>query len=278
MFRQAQYCKTANLTRSSRVRVRRPSSRTAAVTKTGTSTGRWGHRDEHAAVISQIQDQVERTTLLSNFVLVDALRSAYPSHVLTQTPASTGLAALARSGGFEAHLDTSIDFYAGREKDTLAEQVEQSCDLDYKVELGRLNCAWRDRDFYIYKSEYWQNDWEHISNHYVLYPREYRREGEGASTFADQLIVAALQHKAKVDEEVWVFNRHWERSSKLWKSVKESTWDDVILNQELKEELIKDVTNFFDREEHYKAFGVPWKVGAFPTVVEHRISPCHSWP
>jgi len=155
-------------------------------------------------VISRIQDQVERTALLSNFLLVHALRSAYPTHILTQTPASTGLAALARSGGFEARLDTSIDFYASREKDSLVGEVQQPCDLDYTVEFGRLNCAWRDCDFYIYKGKYWQNDQEHVSNHYILCPREFSREVEGVSTFADDLIVAALQHKVKVDEEIWV--------------------------------------------------------------------------
>ena len=49
--------------------------------------------------------------------------------------------------------------------------------------------------------------------------------------------------------------------------MKQSNWDDVILNQELKEELIKDVTSFFDREELYKSVGVPWKVGASNTAV-----------
>ena len=248
MFRLARCYRTENFTQS--LRVQRLYSHTSTVAENGTGTGRWGHHEEHGAVISQIQDQVKRRTFLPSFYVVDALRSAYPTHVLTQTPTSTGLAALARSGGFEARLDTSLTFYAGREKDSLVERVEQPRDLDYNAEFGRLNCAWRDCEFYIYKGEYWQNDWECISNHYILCPRDDSCKEE-TSRLADDLIVAALQHKAKVDDEVWVFDSHWKRSGKLWKSVKDSTWDDVILNQELKEELIKDVTSFFDREEAY---------------------------
>ena len=39
------------------------------------------------------------------------------------------------------------------------------------------------------------------------------------------------------------------------------TWKSVILDQNIKEELTKDFTGFFDRKEYYRSFGVPRKRG-----------------
>lgn len=220
------------------------------------------HHDAHARVVSAIREHVKSTSLLSNFTIVDALRSSYHNFELFQTPSSTGLEAFSRNGGMQASLDRSIAWYGSRAQRGSVDKVETHEDLKDDIEFARYSCRWKDRDFYVYAVEYWQNEWHHVSNHYILCPEENTPSHGSPSRFADSLIIASLQHNITVDDELWLYDRNsWDRSKALWENVKECTWEDVILDQDLKDELIKDVLNFFDRKEYYKSFGVPWKRG-----------------
>lgn len=42
-------------------------------------------------------------------------------------------------------------------------------------------------------------------------------------------------------------------------------WDNVILNSEMKLQLISDIEGVFDRKEDYKSFAVLWKVSKYDT-------------
>lgn len=53
----------------------------------------------------------------------------------------------------------------------------------------------------------------------------------------------------------------WQKNKELYDNVQKASWDDVILEKEKKDSLIKDVIGFFDAESRYSEFGVPWKRG-----------------
>ena len=62
-------------------------------------------------------------------------------------------------------------------------------------------------------------------------------------------------------DEIWVFeNGFWRKDHGLWQEVQKANWDDVILKQEFKDRLRKDVNGFFDSEALYKSLAIPWKV------------------
>ena len=62
-------------------------------------------------------------------------------------------------------------------------------------------------------------------------------------------------------DEIWVFDgTSWNKSHSLWAEVQKADWEDVILKDQFKEALQKDVYGFFDSEEMYKNLGIPWKV------------------
>ena len=48
--------------------------------------------------------------------------------------------------------------------------------------------------------------------------------------------------------------------------VQKARWEDVILKEEFKINLKKDVYGFFDSEELYKSLSIPWKVFALLTI------------
>ncbi len=64
------------------------------------------------------------------------------------------------------------------------------------------------------------------------------------------------------DKWVYVYdNGYWFRSRALYEQVKNASWDDVILNEEMKKQITSLMHKFFDSREIYKNLGVPWKRG-----------------
>ena len=67
--------------------------------------------------------------------------------------------------------------------------------------------------------------------------------------------------RTTVDGQLWVFDKgYWSKNRTLWENVQSAQWDNVILGEEIKGMLRGDVEDFFDREEDYKEFAVPWRV------------------
>lgn len=66
----------------------------------------------------------------------------------------------------------------------------------------------------------------------------------------------------ELTEEIFVFSDgYWTKDHDLWLEVQTANWDDVILDEEFKTRLRKDVAGFFDSEETYKRLAIPWKRG-----------------
>jgi transitional endoplasmic reticulum ATPase len=90
----------------------------------------------------------------------------------------------------------------------------------------------------------------------------------GHNPQTDALILAAGKWTSQLHEEIFVFDDgHWEKSKELWTSVSGASWSDVILDPDMKKNLIEDVQGFFDNQSLYEGFAVPWKRG----VILHGV-------
>jgi transitional endoplasmic reticulum ATPase len=100
---------------------------------------------------------------------------------------------------------------------------------------------------------------------YILSPSP-STNGHNPST--DALLLSAGKWTSQLHEEIFVFDDgYWEKSTELWKSVSGASWSDVILDPEMKKNLIEDVQGFFDNQRLYADFAVPWKRG----VILHGV-------
>lgn len=54
---------------------------------------------------------------------------------------------------------------------------------------------------------------------------------------------------------------NWGKSRELFESVMKSSWDNVILDKEMKDAIISDHLTFFESRESYQKLRVPWKRG-----------------
>jgi len=218
--------------------------------------------EPHVNAMKDLRSHFSDSTILTTIGIVEILKRWHPNHTVTQTPKSTGVLKLAKAGQAQATLDTNVNFYASRIYKPDLSHAKGMGRLKYRVEFGKYDYRWENQDFQIYVASYWENNLL-VNNHYILYPRKQGDVIEGRSQTVDKLITAAAQRLSEVDEETWVYDRgYWGRSHELWKNVQSCKWEDVILNQDLKSQLIGDIEGFFDRKEDYAYFAVPWKVSS----------------
>jgi transitional endoplasmic reticulum ATPase len=82
------------------------------------------------------------------------------------------------------------------------------------------------------------------------------------------LLVAAGGWAHSLHDEIWVFNQGlWDKDPGLWEEVEKANWKDVILNEDFKATLQKDVFGFFSSERVYLDLQIPWKVLLFMDVL-----------
>jgi transitional endoplasmic reticulum ATPase len=138
--------------------------------------------------------------------------------------------------------------------------------------LANLQCrfqyTWEDKEFIVYYVK-WQNPFESMAKwFYVLHPRAGSEIVDGHCAATDALVLAAGKWTSQLHDEIFVYdNGYWEKSKELWKSVEGASWDDVVLNPEMKKNLIEDVQGFFDNQDIYNEYSVPWKRG----VILHGV-------
>lgn len=92
-------------------------------------------------------------------------------------------------------------------------------------------------------------------------------EGEtvmSGNSVTDKLIatIGKWQRPADPDHKyIYVFDQYWSASRSLYDEVQKASWDDVILNDEMKKTVTELMQKFFDSEDIYKELGVQWKRG-----------------
>jgi len=130
-----------------------------------------------------------------------------------------------------------------------------------EVLFGKYDYQWKDHRFIVYEATFPKPDFNQTTNNYILHIRD-QELVNGHCEITDQLIAAATQWGANVHDEVLVFDQeYWSKNKELWTSVQNASWDDVIMDKDIKESLVNDVEGFFDCKEDYKEFAVPWKRG-----------------
>lgn len=204
----------------------------------------------------------------THVALVTSLRRRYPDWTVTITNAySTDLIAFAQAGQATAELDTRDESLVSRvhhiKRDRVSEEPGITSD---DVHFGKYDYQWNSHKFIVYTSDL-QGDGSY-KNYYILHKRGHELV-DGRCPLSDDLIAAAARWNTSVHDEILVFDQErWSKNSELWASVQNSSWDDVIMDKDLKETLVSDVQGFFDCREDYKEFGVPWKRG----VILHGVS------
>jgi transitional endoplasmic reticulum ATPase len=127
--------------------------------------------------------------------------------------------------------------------------------LQNTILFGKYSVKWLDQEFtlYVVDGRDGTGYYPEVKNNYII-------AHNPAS--ADSLILAAGAYTAMLHDEIWVFDGgFWRKDANLWKSMQKASWDNVILDPEMKSSIIKGINRFFDNQDSYKRLKVPWKRG-----------------
>jgi len=124
-----------------------------------------------------------------------------------------------------------------------------------QVLFGKYSYKWKDQEFilYIASGRDGQSYYPDITVHYILTTEAHK---------VDALIKEATLWAQELHDEVWVYDQgYWQKSREMWNSVQKSRWEDVIMDDDMKKQIIGDVEHFFDGQDTYQNLKVPWKRG-----------------
>ncbi|KAK3398895.1 P-loop containing nucleoside triphosphate hydrolase protein [Sordaria brevicollis] len=121
--------------------------------------------------------------------------------------------------------------------------------------FAKYMLTWQSKDFILYIADGRDGSsaYPQIKNNYILSP---------STHLNDSLILAAGKWSDGLQDEIWVYDGGWwQKSRELWESIQSASWENVILDEDMKQALIQDHLNFFESRETYSRLKVPWKRG-----------------
>lgn len=194
--------------------------------------------------------------------MLELLRSTYPEmHVTRSSPRKCDLIGYAAVGLAEI-VKIDNEFYdATRQYVSSGPRIERRDPvLSDNILFAQFQYTWQHQTFILYNIVYTSTYQARIELHFILSPKSVIVEGQTSLT--DQLLLKVGAWTAELHDEIFVFDSgEWIKSKELFESVHKSSWNDVILNPQMKEGLISDVQGFFDNQALYKKLAVPWKRG-----------------
>ena len=192
-------------------------------------------------------------------VLIEAIRREYPQLHLTVTPVnSCNLMAFAASGkAAAAPIDKENDRLYLRDFVPPARRLTgEDGRLVDSVKFGKFLIDWEGKEYVVYIAEGrdGQSSYPIVRNQYIL---------SSSIHATEKLLLEAGRFTNNVNGAVLVFDQgYWQKNHELWDSIQQAEWSDVILDEDMKKDLIRTVDNFYNGQDTYQKLKVPWKRGS----------------
>ena len=214
-----------------------------------------------ANVFDDYTEQQTGKDAIPEVALLTAIRHHHPGMTVTITTMNqANLLSYASAVDAVAELDTTEDGIF-RLRGFFAPSSEQDPGRLYDgIRFARYKYTWRKLEFILYTVAFPRL---FTILEYILFPPDSDETTVSNSKATDALLMAVgqAQYPYRDDREyILVFDQRWYRSRPLYFEVQKTTWDDVILDQEMKETISHTMEEFFDNEKRYSDLGVPWKV------------------
>ncbi|TFB07550.1 putative ATPase YjoB [Trichoderma ghanense] len=224
-----------------------------------------GHHDE---ATRQFFSHSSARRINTDAVIAKALRQQHPNLSLSIAPAaSCNLLAYAANGhaqmtpvtdderphDHDPHVPSSLSW-----KVYIPPARRMDGDLGViakEVLFEKYLLTWQSTDFLVYlvNGRDGVSSYPQVTNYFILATHE---------SLASQLLLAAGRWTSELHDEIWVFDGgYWAKNAELYRSAMKASWEDVILDEEMKGALIEDHLSFFRSRATYERLKVPWKRG-----------------
>ncbi|TVY84733.1 putative ATPase [Lachnellula suecica] len=219
----------------------------------------------HDRVFEGYKEHSAGLRVSTELVILDLLRKSHPDyHVTCTSPSGCDFKGYAQAGHATAIKDANNELFdSTRIYVSAGPRLEKNPGAIVEhVRFGRWKYTWNNKGFILYEIEIEQRPRSGMKVLFILSPRSEAVHGAESHAAADELLMAIGDWSAVLHDEIYIFDGgYWAKSRELWESVQGSSWDEVILNPEMKANLIQDVQGFFDNKDLYKKLAVPWKRG-----------------
>ena len=186
------------------------------------------------------------------------LRSEFPELIVTTVPGSNiDLILFANLGYASYELDIKNDSISRWRGYVPPDPRGGQGFLGEIINYARYNYKFGDEYFIMYYVKF-----GYTVLQYVL--KEPRGDSENRNTnssFTDKLLKAAGDVLYAQEPGIFVYDGYWYKDRQLYKEVQKATWDKIILDSGMKQDLTEVSKKFFDSKDIYEDLGVPWKRG-----------------
>lgn len=126
-------------------------------------------------------------------------------------------------------------------------------EVEYELDIGMRTITYHEQTLHLLQAE-----WASSSNDLI---RSFLIGANQAIT--EQFYKEYKAFNAEVRDEILVFDEgYWDRDEELFKAIRGTNLDELILDPALKAQLVQDFERFFRSKELYRSMGVPWKRGS----------------
>ncbi|KAB8337189.1 hypothetical protein FH972_021492 [Carpinus fangiana] len=189
-----------------------------------------------------------------------ALRKQYPELNVTTVPTTNApLVQYAALGHATATLDTETDSLLRWRGYVGPAHRGGNGSLGDAIFFAKYHYTWGSEDFILFTVGSAFSQLQYILKEPSINDGENTLSHCAKTDALIWAVVAVMQGDA--DKYIYIFDNYWMRSRELWEQVQHASWDKVILNPSTKHALTDVAGTFFDSEETYRKYGVPWKRG-----------------
>ncbi|KIK04665.1 hypothetical protein K443DRAFT_675683 [Laccaria amethystina LaAM-08-1] len=122
-----------------------------------------------------------------------------------------------------------------------------------QIQFGAFELSFNQHQFLVFVAEF-PLGFGTSTQVYILH--------QGPEDAIRTLLIAAGGWSDQLHDEIWVYNQGlWKKDHGLWVDIQKADWKDIILREEFKNALKKDVYGFFSSRAIYKELAIPWKRG-----------------
>jgi transitional endoplasmic reticulum ATPase len=197
-------------------------------------------------------------------LMVESIRRNHPNHLLSVNPSR--LCDLLAFGRTRDDVKVSPHGNIGLKERIFMPPARRYNDENggrfmEEVKFGCYDYVFKGTQFLLYVVDGVDGMFNYKFN-YLLIKEESTSESKASpQALSDELVELATEWAQGLHNEVLVFDQgFWQKNTELWENIQKSEWEDVILEDAKKEAIIDDVIGFFDGEDRYAEFNVPWKV------------------
>ena len=198
-------------------------------------------------------------------VILNIIRTAHPNlHVTPVSEKECDFIRWAKAGHAALTLKRQDNQFTSRRRyDKPESRVRGDVgSLGEHVTFGEFDLQFKGMTFQLYSAEWVYNIVGHKMRMFYLLSPNIDLNEQGYCTAADGLLLIAGKWTSELHDEVYVFDSgEWEKEASMWKAIKSSYWNDVILDPATKHALIDDVQGFFNSRALYREYSAPWKRG-----------------